>query len=436
MRQNYPHSGQRAAVTGRAIGFSAQTLWQNTEKAMMTRAPHPKIWLAALLALGTPAMAQDGGDAETVYRARFATFLKDPGNFPYAPLENLAGAKNWQPMQAAPDPSLATDALDKAVAYAATMRSSALMVWHKGRLVRSWYGAGVTAKTPLVTKSLSKPLTALAVGRAIALGKIKSLDQPIGEIITELHGTQKGRSLVRHLLDMRSGMLDQGFSPDPAHPLNRAYLTLDHGQQILDNYPMVAEPGTRYSYANAPSDLVALVIERATGRRYGEFVSREVLKPIGAPGGTIWVDRPGGLAHSGCCTYLPAETFLRMAQLILDDGVWGKSRLLPASYAAQMRQGTPQNPNFGLGLWIGEPYHQRRGFGAPGTLGPQVLHSEPYLDPDLFLFDGNANQTVFVSPKHRLIVLRMGPTPPSPSPTQPEWDNAFLPNLLIRAIKP
>jgi hypothetical protein len=100
-----------------------------------------------------------------------------------------------------------------------------------------------------------------------------------------------------------------------------------------------------------------------------------------------------------------------------------------------MRQGTPQNPNFGLGIWLGEPYHQRRGFGAPGMPGPQVLHSAPYLDPDLFLFDGNSNQTVQVSPRHRLIVLRLGPTPPAPAPGQAEWDNAYLPNLLIRAIR-
>ena len=45
-----------------------------------------------------------------------------------------------------------------------------------------------------------------------------------------------------------------------------------------------------------------------------------------------------------------------------------------------MRTGTPQNPNFGLGIWLGEPYRERRGFGAPGTAGPQVLHSEAYLD--------------------------------------------------------
>lgn len=393
--------------------------------------------MAALSAfLATSAMAGGVAGDETVYQQRFAQFLKDPGNFPYAPLEKLSGAKAWRVMTAHTDAAIDPAALAKGDAYAAAMRSSAFLVWHKGALIHSWYGPGMDAQAPMLSKSLSKPITALAVGRAIALGRIKGLDQPLSEIIPELRGTQKGRILVRHLLDMRSGMLDQGFSPDPAHPLNTAYLSTDHGREIIDTYPMIAEPGTRYAYANAPSDMVAMVIERATGRRYGEFVGAEVLAKISAPGGTIWIDREGGLAHSGCCTYLPAEAYLRMAMLIHADGVWGGKRLLPKGYTAQMRKGTPQNPNFGLGIWIGRPYHQRRGFGAPGTLGPQVLHSEPYLDPDLYLFDGNSNQVVYVSPKHDLIVLRIGATPPTPSSTQAEWDNAYLPNLLIRAIRP
>jgi CubicO group peptidase (beta-lactamase class C family) len=271
---------------------------------------------------------------------------------------------------------------------------------------------------------------AIVVGRAIALGKIKSLDQPLAELIQELRGTQKGRIKVRHLLDMRSGMLDQGFSPDPNHPLNRCYLSTDHGKCIVDDYPMVAEPGTRYSYANAPSDMVALVIERATGMRFAEFVSREVLSRIGAVGGEIWVGRPGGLAHSGCCTFMPAESWLRFSILLIHDGKWDGRRLLPKGYVGEMRKGTEQNPSFGLGIWLGEPYRQRRGFGAPGTAGPQVLHSGPYLDPDLYLFDGNNNQTVYISPRNRLIILRMGPTPPA----SPEWDNSVLPNLLIRGL--
>ncbi len=385
----------------------------------------------ALLAASTVAAGPLDPAPEAVYRQRFETYLRDPGNYPYAPMERLAGARHHSPLRQARVPTIAAAALQSARAYAAANRSSAFIVWRDGRIETAMYAAGMTARTPLVSKSLSKPLTAIAVGRAISLGKIRSLDQPLAELIPELAGTQKGRILVRHLLDMRSGMLDQGFSTDPQHPLNRCYLSTDHGKCIVDDYPMLAEPGTRYAYANAPSDMVALVIERATGRRYGEFVSHEVLGPIGALGGTIWVDRPGGLAHSGCCTYLPAETFLRMAILLLDDGTWQGRRLLPPGYVAEMRKGTAQNPSFGLGIWLGEPYRQRRGFGAPGTAGPQVLHSEAYLDPGLFLFDGNNTQTVHISPRHRLILLRMGP----PTPASPEWDNAYLPNLLIRGLQ-
>ena len=387
---------------------------------------------AAALVAGSAAWSQDSHDA--AYRTRFETFLRDPGNFPYAPMEPLPGTAQFRPLpKAAPNQQgINSGALAGAITYAKANRSSALIVWHDGRVAAEWHGAGSSAETPLVSKSLSKPLTAIAVGRAIRLGFIQSLDQPIATWLPELRGTQKGRILLRHLLDMRSGMLDQGFSTDPDHPLNRCYLGTDHGRCIIEDYPMLAEPGTRYGYANAPSDLVALVLERATGQRFADFVGRTILQPLGAQGGTIWVNRPGGLAHSGCCAYLPADSWLRMAILLLDDGKWHGRRLLPVGYVAAMRQGTAQNPNFGLGLWLGEPYRQRRGFGAPGTAGPQVLHSEPYLDPDLFLFDGNANQTVHISPRNRLIVLRMGPTPPA----SPEWDNAYLPNLLIRGLAP
>ena len=392
------------------------------------------IGLITALSLVSSAHAQDGGD-KTVYRQRLAAFVADPGNFAYAPMEPLPGVTDWRPLPVSRRPTIAPQAIADAESYARTMRSQALLVWQGGRMAHAWYAPGAGPGTQMVSKSLSKPLAAIAVGRAIALGRIASLDQPISAFLHELAGTQKGRILVRHLLDMRSGMLHQGFSPDPDNPFNRAFLDTDFEQRILTDYPMIGEPGTLYSYANAPADLVALVLERATGRRYGEFVSNEVLRPLGAQGGEIWVGKPGGLAHSGCCATLPAETFLRLAILLLEDGKWHGKRLLPRGYVKQMRTGTEQNPSFGLGVWLGEPYRQRRGFGAPGQFGPQVLHSEPYLDPDMFLFDGNSNQTVHISPAHRLIVLRMGPTPPGPKPGDPrEWDNSALPNLLIRGM--
>lgn len=389
------------------------------------------------IALATPAMAQvPERDAETIYRERLAVFLKDPGNLPYAPTEPLRGAARWHPLPMAPlaKRGISAEALEKARSYAEMMNSSAFMVWRDGKLVSEWYAPGVTAQTPITSKSLSKPLTALAIGRALALGKIKSIDQSIADFIPMARGTEKEKITIRFLLDMRSGMLDQGFSRDPEHPYNLALLHPDFGARIIDTYPMPHMPGKHYSYGNAPSDAIAMVIEGATGMRYGDFVSREVLVPLGAQGGTMWVGKPGGLAHAGCCATMPADTYLRFAMLLLDDGVWRGKRLLPKGYVAQMRKGTAENPNFGLGIWIGEPYKLRRPFGAPGMLGPHVLHSEPFLDPDLFMFDGNSNQLVAISPKHRLIVLRVGATPPAPKDGIPEWDNAFLPNTLIRGL--
>lgn len=383
---------------------------------------------AALALLATAASPVD----EATYHARFDAFMTNPAQFDYSPMEPVPGARRVRPLVQRGTPSIAADALDEAERYAESNKSSALIVWRDGALERSRYFGSTTRDTPLVSKSLAKPLTAVAIGRAIMLGRIRGLDQPIADFIPELKDSPKAAIRVRHLLDMRSGLLDQGYSPDPEHPWNRAYLDTDHGNYIVRSYPLTDPPGSRYAYANAPSELIALVIERATGRRYSEFLSREVLVPLGAAGGEVWVNRPQGLAHSGCCIKLPAETWLKLGILLLDDGVANGKRLLPKGYVRQMRTGTPQNPNFGLGIWLGEPYKERRGFGAPGAPGPQVLHSEAYLDPELFLFDGNSNQTLHVSPKHRLIVLRMGETPPK----SPEWDNSYLPNLLIRGLQP
>lgn len=389
---------------------------------------------AVLLATALLAAAAFPPEAEQVYDARFKDITTNGrGELSrYEPLEAVRGVARHKPLPLAAKPTIAPAALAEARAYAAANNSSAFMVWHDGKVQDAAYFGGRTAATPIVSKSLAKPLTAIAIGRALALGKLSSLDQPVTDFIPEWKGTPKAQIRLRHLLDMRSGLLAQGFSMDPKNPWSRAYLHPYHEKIIVAEYPLTDPPGTKYEYNNATSELVALVIERATGRRYADFIGREVLAPIGAAGGEVWVNRPGGLAHSGCCIMLPPETWLRLGILLIDDGRWSGKRLLPAGYVAAMRTATRENPHYGLGLWIGTPYVERRGFANPARPGPKVLHSEPFLADDLFMFDGNSNQVVYIVPSRRLIVLRTGDNPPK----SPEWDNSRLPNLLLRALGP
>ncbi len=99
-----------------------------------------------------------------------------------------------------------------------------------------------------------------------------------------------------------------------------------------------------------------------------------------------------------------------------------------------MATGTAANPYYGLGVYVAGEYTPRRGWAGPLRTPPsmQVLHSEPYLAGDLYLFDGNGNQVMYLVPSEQLVILRTGSSPARPQ----EWDNSVLPNVVMRGIQP
>ncbi len=351
----------------------------------------------------------------------------------YDTLEPVPGTDRPEalPAAVAGESVISKVALETARTYAQTMRSSAFIVWHRGKVVEESYFGGQEREQPIISRSLAKPITALAVGTAMHAGHIESLDQPVADFIDEWAGTEKEGILVRHLLDMRSGLLPQDFSDDPMSVYNLAYLHPHHDRILIDHYPLVQAPGSEYEYSNATSDLVAVLIERATGVSYHEWVSRAVLIPIGSPGGEVWVNRPGGVAHAGCCMLLPAEAWLRMGILLLQRGIWNGERLLDEAFVRQVLTPSEENAHAGLGVFVAGHYVERRGSFHPRLERGQSWHSEPYLSKDLFLFDGYASQVVYVIPAYELVILRTGDSPPR---SDPEWDNTYLPNLLMRSI--
>lgn len=402
---------------------------------------------AALVACGAAApqtcreqSAEGGGlcsdtEGEQVYQARLDALtrsgLAGSGEASYAPQEVVPGLARPTPLRVSTRPGLSVEARNRARDYVAARNSSALIIWRDGAIEQEDYFGTTSATTPIVSRSLAKPVTALLIGRAIQQGFIKSLDQPVADFIYEWrYDPLRSRMTIRQVLGMRSGLLSQAVDGGPGDMLYRAYLHPRHDEIIIKQYPLTDPPGSRYEYSNANGELIAPIIERATGQRYASYLSSALLKPLGAAGGSVWINRPGGMAHSGCCLMLPPRSWLRMAVLLIEDGVWQGRRLLPKGYVTAMRTPDAVNPHYGLGVWVAGPYLQRRGYANPALNIGKVLHSEPYLDRGLYLFDGNSNQVAYIVPSLRLVVLRTGATPPRDK----EWDNAFLPNLLIRDL--
>ena len=85
-----------------------------------------------------------------------------------------------------------------------------------------------------------------------------------------------------------------------------------------------------------------------------------------------------------------------------------------------------------MGLYVGTHYKKFRGAANPDL---DVLngsfHSEPYVDKDLLLFDGNGSQVAYIMPSRDIILMRLGSTPPKDF----KWDNAFMPNLVARSLQ-
>ncbi len=371
-----------------------------------------------------------------LYQQRFERLMREAGRggglAGYDPLTPLVGSESYEPIPVAPAAGswLDADTRETLKEYLAPRNTQAFYVWHQGALLMAEYFGDNDADSMVISRSLSKPLSVIAVGRALQLGYLKTLDQPASDYFHEWRGTDREAITIRQILQMRSGLEAQRPSRDPNDIMNLAYLHPYHTEVIINQYPLVSEPGTRYDYSNANGELVAPLLERATGQRYEDWLSRTVLKPIGAAGGSIWLNRPGGTAHSGCCALLPAETFLRLSMLLINDGHWGDSQLLPDGYVTMMSTPTPQNPHTAMGLYVAGDYVENRGAANPDVPFGKNFHSEPYLDKDLYLFDGNGHQVSFHVPRHDLIVMRVGTAPPDEFP----WDNAYLPNTVLKAL--
>ena len=355
----------------------------------------------------------------------------------YDPVDTVPGAADM-PLPVADNADLSVDpaATEKARAYAAEKDSYGFVIWQGGKIQHASYFQGFDRTRLIASKSMAKMIVGLVIGRAIAQGHIASLDQPVSDFVTEWKGTPKEKSTLRDFLQNSSGISRFAYNDfKPWSQTMREYLGERHEDLLINETEYQYKPGTEYDYSMITSDMLAIVIERATKQRYADYVGKALIQPIGAQGGTVYVNRPGGLAHSGCCMMLPAESFIRLGVLMAQDGVWEGTRILPEGWVAETLKPSPANPKWGLHMWIGKPYQQRVRFFPERSQPIGTLHSEPYAADDLFLWDGSGNQAMWIVPSKQLVVLRFGPTPKPKAGEKGEWDNSLLPNTIIRGLQ-
>ncbi len=340
----------------------------------------------------------------------------------YWPAERVAG-RPGKPLLRRPSQCLAGERLAPALALLKANGSRSFMVWYDGAVEAEWYAADFTPDLRLESASMHKSVLALAVGAAIARGRIRSVAQPVGTWLEEWRSDARGAITLEQLLTMSSGLAPYPFDLKPNTPSHRFTFGTDL-EEVPLSLPLSGRPGDLFNYSSAVSQLVALVLERATGQRYADFVSEAVWQPLGAQDAFVSLDRPNGHARASASFLAQPEDWLRLGRLIMDEGRYDGKRVLPRAWIRQMTAPSKSNPNYGYQIWRGSPHLPQRRYNSANPAF--VPAAEPFAADDVVYFDGAGAQRVYIIPSRKMVILRMGQADPA-------WDDSKLPNLVMRA---
>jgi CubicO group peptidase (beta-lactamase class C family) len=322
--------------------------------------------------------------------------------------------------------SILPDAVNRAIAYGEQTGSHALLIFHDGALQLEHYYPGFDASTLSSTQSMHKSVLAMLVGIAIRDGHIGSVDDEVGVYLPEWAADGRGRITIRQMLQQSSGIDYPTIGWNPLGGFTQLVLGDDIAPIVLSQ-PLDGEPGALFDYNGVNPQVLGIVIERATGKRYADYLAESFWRYTGADDAEVVLDSvEHGMARVFCCLGATARSWLVMGLLHLTNGKIGERQIVPAEWIAQIETPAPTNPNYGYLTWLGTEYTEYRRYNRKSST--MAYHSEPFAVPDMVYFDGFGGARVYVSKSRGLVIVRTGSI-------ATDWDDAYLPNTIIRGLR-
>jgi CubicO group peptidase (beta-lactamase class C family) len=124
--------------------------------------------------------------------------------------------------------------------------------------------------------SVSKPLTATALMQLVEAGKV-DLDSPVQKYVPSF--PDKGAVITVRMVAGHLGGI-RHYQGDEFH-IQRHYANVLEGLKIFENDPLVAPPGTKFSYSSYGYNLLSAVVESAAGEDFLAYMQQRVFAPLG-----------------------------------------------------------------------------------------------------------------------------------------------------------
>ncbi len=273
-------------------------------------------------------------------------------------------------------------------------RTTAFLVLQDGKIKFEQYWEDYDANTRSNSFSVAKTIVALLIGCAIDEGKIKDVNQKVGDFLPQFKEGINSKLTIKDLLTMSAALNWEEVYVNPLSTVARAYFTNDLSE-LMEEVKVKDTPGKVNDYQSGATQILGAILAKATGKTLSEYASEKLWIPIEADSEALWsIDNKEGVEKAYCCFNTNAQNFARLGQLVLQKGKWKNQQIIsetyinelltPASYLTSKVTGKPVD-YYGYQIWMLE--HQ----------GQRVPH-----------FRGVQGQYVYILEKQNAVVVRLG----------------------------
>ena len=294
-------------------------------------------------------------------------------------------------------------------AYLEHTPATGLLLAQGDTILQERYRYGRSDRDRFLSQSMAKTITGLLVGIAVHEGRIRSIDDTADRYVPELAGSEYGATPIRALLHMASGVqFVETYKPgDDNERLGQALFASDApGFAVRQFNTRIAAPGARWYYSGAETEVLGLVVARATGTTLSDYLSTRLWIPMGMEADAAWaVDRTGQeIAY--CCLVARLRDWARIGLMLAQDGMWNGRQIVPRPWLLEATTAAADAP-WALGRISGG-----RGYGYQLWLIPGGGRT--------FALLGIHGQRMLIDPASQLVLVQTAVFMPPGGPAQNE----------------
>ena len=294
--------------------------------------------------------------------------------------------------------------------YMRAQHIAGVMVLQHGRIRLQRHAANFGPQQRWTSFSVAKSFTSTLLGAAVRDGYIHSLDDPLVTYIPQLHDSAYAAVTVRQLLTMTSGVRWNEDYADPQSDVAQMYRSAcrngqPHVLPYLERLPREWPAGTHWNYNTAETDLLGILVQRATHRSLARYLQETLWQPYGMAADAYWLkDECDGSDTGGSGLSATLADYARMGQFMLDGARIDGQPIVAAD-------------------WLRNALRKQQDVGEPGRgYGYQWWT----YDDGSYAGIGIFGQLLHVDPQRQLVIVQVGAWPQAGSKALVASRRAFI----------